>query len=54
MEAKLTGSILHDKTCPICDQDWTGLQNDLERLAHLLICAITARPVAYKENGGQR
>jgi hypothetical protein len=36
-------SILHKPACPLCKQDWTGLLNDLERLAHLTICAGSPR-----------
>lgn len=35
----LADSILHSDTCPMCEQGWEHLLNDLERLAHLIVCA---------------
>lgn len=34
-------SILHEPACPVCDEDWTTV-NDLERLAHLILHSIRA------------
>ena len=32
------GSLLHKERCPACQRDWQHMVNDLERLAHLVLC----------------
>jgi len=48
--AKLHGSVLHQKMCPICYEDWGGLLNDLEKVAHLIVCAVVVLEPTRKEN----
>lgn len=38
-ERRISGSYLHDLACPLCERIWDGLESDMERLAHLIVCA---------------